>query len=302
MTIAQMTYIVALSEDLNISHAAERLYITPSALSQSLAKIGTELGYSIFLRSSNPFIITPEGRQFIDCCQKILDLYEHSKISIESNLRSRRKQITLGMSTERTSLLLSQCYSGFKQSFPDYTLIQEEGFASTHAALVEEGLIDLALTPLLPSFNTVVRSSLQYEHIGFEELVLYCSKDSSLSQYYQETLTPLPWDMLTNQYFIHQGKNKYTRQIIDYYLENKNIYPTTVMELNNTDICIQFAEVGSGITIAPKFFAHKHPDAEQVPMEDPIIWSVNLLYRKSKHFSPPEKYLCQCLKDLYGTA
>ena len=78
MTIAQMTYIVALSEDLNISHAAERLYITPSALSQSLAKIETELGYSIFLRSSNPFIITPEGRQFIDCCQKFLDLYDLS--------------------------------------------------------------------------------------------------------------------------------------------------------------------------------------------------------------------------------
>lgn len=298
MNISQMNYVVVLSEELSIRKASERLYISASALSQSLTKIETELGYPVFLRNSSPLIITPEGLQFVECCRKILELYKNSRQSIENNLRGRRKRISLGISTERTSLLLSYCYPEFKQKFPGYTLIQQEGFFNTHPAMVEEGIIDIALTPLPINGTSSQHPSLHYECIGSEELVLYCSPDNPLAVSYQSDPTPVSWNILQGQPFIHQGKTKYTRQILDSYFDKKGIYPSVVMELNNTDICIQFAEVGSGVTIAPKSFAYKHPNVAVIPMDKPLVWTLSLLYHKNKVFSEPEKYICDCIKDI----
>lgn len=298
MNIAQMEYIVALSEDLNISRAAERLYISSSALSQSLTKIENELGYPLFLRNTSPLLITPEGKQFAECCRKMLNLYSTSTTSIENALRNRRKHISLAMSTERMSLLLCYCYPEFKKRFPDHILIQQEGFYTTHAAMIEKGIADLALTPLSPASSGSLRNSLTYERICSEELVLYCNQEHPLFSNYQETGQPVPWTMLTDQYFIQQGKEKYTRWFLDSRFDKKNVHPTILMELNNTDICIQFAEAGAGVTIAPKVFHRKHPDAAVVPLEDPLVWDLHILYLKDKRLSDPEKYICQCIKDL----
>lgn len=298
MNIAQMEYIVVLSECLNISRAAERLYISSSALSQSLTKIENELGYSLFLRNTSPLVITPEGKQFSECCRKILNQYNESTASIENTLRSKRKHISLAMSTERMSLFLSHSFSKFKENFPDYILLQQEGFFTTHAAMVEQGVADLALTSLAPALSGNLRNSLIYERICSEELVLYCNKEHPLFLTYQKTNQPIPWDMLTGQYFIQQGKEKYARQLLDAKLTKKGIYPTVIMELNNTDICIQFAEVGAGITIAPKVFHRKHPDASIIPLEDSLTWDLYILYRRDKLLSEPEKFICQCIKDL----
>lgn len=298
MNIAQMNYVVVLSEELSLRRASERLFISASALSQSLTKIETELGYPLFIRSSVPLILTPEGSQFVDCCRRILETYHHSTLSIENNLRHRRKRICLGISTERTSLLLSSCYPEFKQRFPEYTLVRQDGFYNMYPDMVEKGIVDIALTPLPSTTVTDGHTSLQYEEISTDELALYCAIDHPIALQYQEDNKPVSWDKLQDEPFIHHGKTKYTRHVLDACLEKNHIYPNVIMELSNTDIIIQFAEVGSGITIAPKSFAYKHPNVAVIPMEDPLIWSLSLLFRRDKHFSEPEKYICKRIREI----
>lgn len=298
MNTAQMEYMIILAEELRISRAAERLYISASALSQSLSKAEAELGYQLFVRSNNDFILTPEGEQFIDCCKKILKLFKDTNLSIERQLRGKRQTIAFGMAIERASFLLAKCYPVFHSRFPGYTIVLHEGFSSEQPLMVEKGEVDFAVSSVFTPQN-INRNTLQDDVIGYEELGLYVSKENELYKQYLKTGMPVKWDQLQNQRFIHHGKGKYSRRVIDYSFEKHNLYPETIMELDSTDLCIQFAEVNLGVTIASQSFAYRYPNAIYLPMEEPIIWSLSLLYRKDKKFSSAELYFCDCLKKLY---
>ena len=46
-----LEYIIAIEEERSISRAAERMYVTPSALSQQLKNLEAELKTTLFVRS-----------------------------------------------------------------------------------------------------------------------------------------------------------------------------------------------------------------------------------------------------------
>jgi DNA-binding transcriptional LysR family regulator len=51
MDLKQLEYIIKIAEENNITRAAEKLFITQSALNQQLLKLEKELGTQLFYRS-----------------------------------------------------------------------------------------------------------------------------------------------------------------------------------------------------------------------------------------------------------
>lgn len=51
MELKQLEYIVKIAEERNVTKAAEKMYITQSALNQQLLKLEKELGSQLFYRS-----------------------------------------------------------------------------------------------------------------------------------------------------------------------------------------------------------------------------------------------------------
>ena len=66
MQLKELKYIVALADEGSISRAAERLYMAQSSLSQFLLQYETELGISLFVRTSKGIRPTAAGSMFID--------------------------------------------------------------------------------------------------------------------------------------------------------------------------------------------------------------------------------------------
>ena len=64
MTIIQVQYVLEVARCLNISHAAKRLFVTQSALSQQIARLEGELGYVLFQREAHGLRLTKEGEDF----------------------------------------------------------------------------------------------------------------------------------------------------------------------------------------------------------------------------------------------
>ena len=59
MDLKQIEYILKIAEEQNITHAAEKLFITQSALNQQLLKLEKELGTPLFYRSRTDWHPTP---------------------------------------------------------------------------------------------------------------------------------------------------------------------------------------------------------------------------------------------------
>lgn len=57
--------LITLNETENITHAADRLYISQSSLSKRIRAIEQELGICILLRSRHGVHFTPEGEEVL---------------------------------------------------------------------------------------------------------------------------------------------------------------------------------------------------------------------------------------------
>ena len=76
MDLKQLTYIVTIAQEQNLSRAAEKLYVSQSTLSLYLKKLEQELGIPLFTRRNNRLSITPAGKLYMQTAQELLEMEE----------------------------------------------------------------------------------------------------------------------------------------------------------------------------------------------------------------------------------
>lgn len=73
MVDRRLLYIVSTARYGSFTAAAERVGVTQSAITKSVAELERELGYSIFNRTARGVFVTDEGRAFVERAARILD-------------------------------------------------------------------------------------------------------------------------------------------------------------------------------------------------------------------------------------
>ena len=72
MDIRQMQALTMVISTGNLSVAAEKIHVTPQALSKTVAQLERELGVTLFDRRKNKLIPTPVGVQIAQECAQLL--------------------------------------------------------------------------------------------------------------------------------------------------------------------------------------------------------------------------------------
>ncbi|MBP3729543.1 MAG: LysR family transcriptional regulator [Lachnospiraceae bacterium] len=75
MTMQQILYALETAGCGSISSAAERLYISQSALSQQIHRLEKELGYDLFVRNNQGLSLTPEGEAFCEQARSVAEAW-----------------------------------------------------------------------------------------------------------------------------------------------------------------------------------------------------------------------------------
>lgn len=74
MDLRQLENIIRINEERSITKAAEKLFITQSALNQQLQKLEAELGTPLFVRTRSDWRPTPAGEVYLDAARQILNI------------------------------------------------------------------------------------------------------------------------------------------------------------------------------------------------------------------------------------
>ena len=72
MELRQLEHFKAVAELSSFSQAAEKLYVTQSALSKSIFKLEAEIGFPLFDRIKNKVSLNPAGHQFLEYTNRVL--------------------------------------------------------------------------------------------------------------------------------------------------------------------------------------------------------------------------------------
>lgn len=95
----------------SLTKAAERLFLTQSALSHQLKELENHLGARVFYRINNQLHFTPVGKEFLDAGKDILEQIEDLQQRLAELSRDRLKSYVHGYSDEEARRLNDQAMS-----------------------------------------------------------------------------------------------------------------------------------------------------------------------------------------------
>jgi DNA-binding transcriptional LysR family regulator len=73
MTDSRLTHVVAVARVGSFTGAADKVGVTQSAITRSVADLERQIGYSLFVRTSRGAVLTERGRDFAERAQKLID-------------------------------------------------------------------------------------------------------------------------------------------------------------------------------------------------------------------------------------
>ncbi|UYP18785.1 LysR family transcriptional regulator [Rhodococcus sp. Z13] len=173
MDFRQLRYFFAVGEEGSFSRAAQRCFISQSAISHQIAKLEQEVGTSLFDRTTRSVKLTPAGHRLMPIAAEVLAL-EAKALEVGHEPRESIR-ITANMSFASQSL---DAISSVRERHPNLDVEFVIKDFTDRVNAVASGEADLALIR-----GEVDRPGLETIHLGIEELVIVTSTQHPLSAF-----------------------------------------------------------------------------------------------------------------------
>ena len=184
MNILHMKYAVEVAGAGSINRAAETLLVAQPNLSRSIKELETDLHITIFRRTPQGMILTPEGEEFIGYAAKILNEIEDVERMYQTGFSGKQR---FSISVPRASYI-SDAFARFSRSIvagPSEIYYQETNSARAISNILSEGY-RLGIIRYAADYDQYFKEmleekSLTYELIAQFHYVLIMNRDSRLS-------------------------------------------------------------------------------------------------------------------------
>lgn len=148
MTLNELRYIVAVSQERNFRRAAERSFVSQPALSLAIQKLEEELGVQIFERSKTEVSITPIGEQIVTQAQRALEETARIKEIARQGKDQLAGPLKVGAIYTVGPYLLPELIPVLKKRAPEMPLEVEENLTANLEGLLANGRLDVIIIAL----------------------------------------------------------------------------------------------------------------------------------------------------------
>jgi DNA-binding transcriptional LysR family regulator len=263
----------------NISHTAESLYISQPAVSKSIKKLETILDVKLFSRGSKGVTLTTEGQIFYEYIQKALHIISDGE-NLLTELKSKKQgMITIGVSTVLCKHFLLSHLKPFMNEYPEIKIkiINKTTFDTLKN--IDQGIIDFGIVSR--PFNITPYTFIK---LGDIQDIFVAEKE-----YLKSLQIVQPNDIFSKGILMLLESDNITRQYVDQFFAENNIFMKPEIEINTMDFLIEFAKIGLGITVVIKNFIEKDLEEERL-IEIPVSPAmppreVGIIFDKKKTLS-----------------
>ena len=128
----------------NISLAAKNLYISQSAVSQSIKQLEAELQTRLFARNSRGVTLTADGRMLYEYVRSAMGLLETGEEKLSQSRDLQMGHLTIGASDTVTSQFLLPYLDRFHRQYPAIHIQIISGRSHKVLGLLQSGKVDIA--------------------------------------------------------------------------------------------------------------------------------------------------------------
>lgn len=282
MNLKQMEYFIAAAENLNFTRAAEKCFISQTAMTQQIRSLEEQIGVPLFLRDSHHVELTTAGRIYLAEARKILEQSRHAAELARLASEGIEGEITVGYMLGAGHGELSEALTRFHQTYPGVRLhVVGDNLNGLKRRLIT-GECDLIAAVTFPG---VTEEGLISEFWMNFPIMAVLPKDNPLSR--KETLT---YKDLKNESFImmepeNRPKEQMEESILIY--ERGGYVPEIAEMEKDPEALLLLVSMGIGISILPEYivrYRKNDPLLAVLPLvkEDGTTETVNLsvVYRK----------------------
>ncbi|MFJ2552488.1 LysR substrate-binding domain-containing protein [Microbacterium sp. NPDC087591] len=148
MDLSQLRYVVEVADASSFTRAAERCYVTQSALSHQIAALERELGQRLFVRSSRSVRATEAGTAFVARAREALRAIDSAKEEAAATAGHVVGTLRLGVIPTVTAVDVPAVLARFRAEHPSARVELRVGNSDALAVDVRAGDLDVAFLGL----------------------------------------------------------------------------------------------------------------------------------------------------------
>ena len=296
MNFLHLKYFLLVAEELNITRAAERLYISQQSLSNHISNMEKELDVKLFTRSPK-LSLTYAGGLLVETATQILDLHSQFLTKVGDINRHYMGVLRVGISHTCGLALLPEILPQFQTEFPMVEFSLFEGNSTHLEDELSHGRVDLIVC-----FQPIMVEGVEVVPLTEEPLILVVPKvftqqlfGDRAQEVREQYASGADIDAFQHLPFILIKRGNRTRSTVDQYFSRHFFKPKLILETENTITTLAMAEAGVGITICPELFLRTiHVTSSQAstdqldifPLTDPTtICKMVVGYRRDRYLS-----------------
>lgn len=167
MNLKQLSYFIAVAEELHFGRAADRLDMAQPPLSRQIKQLEEELGAILFNRGRSAITMTQAGQRLLERGKSIMAQLEDTKLEVRRLGQGAEGRLRIGFVGSATFGILPNIIRSFRANYPEVNLsLNPMNNAELHRALVSRELDIVFARPTLkdPEFLS--------KHLVEEKLIL----------------------------------------------------------------------------------------------------------------------------------
>jgi DNA-binding transcriptional LysR family regulator len=251
MNIKHANYVMQILREGNITNAAKNLHVSQPALSQTVKSVETAIGAQIFIRNTNPIVLTAAGRKYIAAAKRIITINANLLHEIADIKHEEYGSLHLGIPSNRAMIILPTLVPKFIKKYPNIKLdISEKGSPVTEEAVVN-GTVDIGIVTTIPT-----RDDLVYELIEKEAAVLVVNKHTKLAHRIPQ-VKPIDITEAKEESFVTISLGHSVRKIQDTLFANNDMLPKVFLETSSIEVAKRITAVTNSVFICPEVYLDK---------------------------------------------
>jgi DNA-binding transcriptional LysR family regulator len=240
MTLRHFKIFVAVCDTMNMTAAAETLFMSQSAVSQAISELEKHYDVRLFERLSKKLYLTQAGQRLLSYARQIIRMDAEA----ENNMKTLRENssIRIGASVTVSAYVLPKQVSAFHKISPQTDIFVMEDNTSKIENLILQDQIDIGLVE-----GDIVSPDVLKHAFMDDELVLICSPNHRFAK-----CSEIEPKELEYENFIIREKGSGTRKTFEDAMTANHLTWKVTWTCNNADTIKIAVAQGLGVSVISK--------------------------------------------------
>ena len=249
--------LVALRDTGSLVEAADRVFLTQSALSHQIKDLESRIGAPLFVRKTRPVRFTSAGNRLLRLADEVLPRVHSAELDLQRLAGGESGRIYMAIECHSCFEWLLPAIDRYRDQWPDVELDISSGFHFAPLPALGRGDLDLVITA----------DPIEDDNVHYFPLFSY---EAQLALGKNHVLVAKDWvepGDLRQEVVITYPVDRDRLDLFTSFLDPAGVEPKRVRHAELTTMIVQLVASGRGVTCLPNWALHEYLENEYVAVK-----------------------------------